>query len=106
MSKFDKALEIVHEALRRIQENSGNEIRVSKNSLAKLVNTKSPQKKSALEEAHKESTKTMPPSPAPGGSTNKAQRMDALRARALVCEKCAHLVKSTTQVVFGVGNID
>lgn len=37
---------------------------------------------------------------------DKAARMDALRARALVCEKCPHLARSRTQVVFGVGNID
>lgn len=30
--------------------------------------------------------------------------LDALRAAALACVKCPHLVKSRTQVVFGVGN--
>jgi len=32
--------------------------------------------------------------------------MVTLQARALVCEKCEHLVRSRTQVVFGVGNIN
>ena len=32
--------------------------------------------------------------------------MARLRERALVCVKCPHLVRSRTQVVFGVGNID
>ena len=36
----------------------------------------------------------------------KVTRMNSLRAQALVCEKCPHLVRSRTQVVFGVGNID
>jgi uracil-DNA glycosylase family 4 len=36
----------------------------------------------------------------------KAARMDALRQRALACEKCPHLVRARTQVVFGVGNTD
>lgn len=38
--------------------------------------------------------------------SEKELKMNALRARALVCEKCPHLVRSRTQVVFGVGNID
>ena len=32
--------------------------------------------------------------------------MAPLRERALVCQKCPHLVKSRTQVVFGAGNAD
>ncbi len=30
--------------------------------------------------------------------------LDSLREAALICVKCEHLVKSRTQVVFGVGN--
>ena len=32
--------------------------------------------------------------------------MGQLRARALVCTRCSHLVKTRTQVVFGVGDIN
>lgn len=32
--------------------------------------------------------------------------MDEVRQRALVCQKCPHLVGSRTQVVFGVGSLD
>lgn len=32
--------------------------------------------------------------------------MEALRQRALVCQKCPHLVNTRTQVVFGVGSLD
>ena len=39
------------------------------------------------------------PAPAAGEVT-----LDSLREAALVCVKCEHLVKSRTQVVFGVGN--
>ena len=105
MSKFDKAVQIVHEALAQIQE-SGKEIRVSKSSLAKLVQTKAATENAIAAEAPGADIKANIPLPASGGVTNKAERMEELRARALVCEKCTHLVKSRTQVVFGVGNID
>ena len=39
---------------------------------------------------------------APGSS--KAERLAELRGPVLACVKCPHLVKSRTQVVFGVGN--
>ena len=35
---------------------------------------------------------------------SKADRLGALRGPVLACAKCPHLVKSRTQVVFGVGN--
>ena len=41
---------------------------------------------------------------APTGS--KAEKLAALRGPVLSCTKCPHLVKSRTQVVFGVGNPD
>lgn len=103
MSKFDKAIQIVHEALTQIQE-GGSQMRVSKNSLAKLVHTKTLAKSASAMEARGGDLKATVH--ASSGATNKAEHMDALRARALVCEKCAHLVKSRTQVVFGLGNID
>ena len=106
MSKFDKAVQIVHEALTGIQESGGKGMRASKDSLAKLVNTQAPPKSSAKLEIPKENRDAMISTSSSGDSSNKAERMSALRERALVCEKCAHLVKSRTQVVFGVGNID
>lgn len=36
----------------------------------------------------------------------KRQALEALRAKALACEKCPHLVRFRKQVVFGVGNPD
>lgn len=41
-----------------------------------------------------------------GVAGDKTAAMAALRERALVCEKCPHLVKSRRQVVFGVGNVN
>jgi DNA polymerase len=35
---------------------------------------------------------------------SKAERLAAMRSPVLACTKCEHLVKSRTQVVFGVGN--
>ena len=35
---------------------------------------------------------------------SKAERLAAMRGPVLACTKCPHLVKSRTQVVFGVGN--
>jgi DNA polymerase len=50
------------------------------------------------------------PAPAPALVTRslaeKAAAFEALRNRALACEKCAHLHASRKHVVFGVGNID
>jgi uracil-DNA glycosylase len=36
---------------------------------------------------------------------SNAASMEELRQRALVCQKCQHLVRSRTQVVFGVGDL-
>jgi DNA polymerase len=54
-----------------------------------------------------------PPAPGPaqipattGVFTDKTAAMAALRERALICEKCPHLVRSRRQVVFGVGNVN
>jgi DNA polymerase len=38
--------------------------------------------------------------------SNRAAGMEKLCARARVCQKCPHLVRSRTQVVFGVGNLE
>lgn len=40
------------------------------------------------------------------GVADKVAAMEGVRQRALVCQKCPHLVTSRTQVVFGVGNLD
>ncbi|MSR65414.1 MAG: uracil-DNA glycosylase [Verrucomicrobiae bacterium] len=48
----------------------------------------------------------LPSSPVRSVDPGKSDGIAKLRERALVCQKCPHLVKSRTQVVFGVGNID
>ncbi|MGD1088041.1 MAG: uracil-DNA glycosylase [Verrucomicrobiota bacterium] len=46
------------------------------------------------------------PASAPLDSKEKAAAFAALRERAMVCVKCAHLAASRKNVVFGVGSID
>lgn len=120
MSKFDKAVQIVHEALSQMQENGRSDLRASQEALTKLVRTKPPRMEKSLQSAPTaaaipaatpasapriQETPISTKEPAPLAAGDKAARMDALRKRALVCEKCPHLVRSRTQVVFGVGNI-
>lgn len=47
-----------------------------------------------------------PPSVKPPMTAERRAAFEALKARALVCEKCPHLVRFRKQVVFGVGNLD
>jgi DNA polymerase len=51
---------------------------------------------------------TPDPTPAPAATSDggNRERLDALRGPIAACTKCAHLVKSRTQTVFGVGNPD
>ena len=52
------------------------------------------------------SASAMAASKSPATPVTKAAQFQALRTRVLACTLCPHLVKSRTQVVFGVGNID
>jgi uracil-DNA glycosylase family 4 len=49
-------------------------------------------------------TPLSPVSDSQSAGLGKAERLAALRGPVLECVKCPHLVKSRTQVVFGVGN--
>lgn len=44
--------------------------------------------------------------PSPVVASAKAEELARLRERARICQKCPHLVRSRTQVVFGVGSVD
>jgi DNA polymerase len=104
MSNFDKALKIVHDSLAQMRD-SGGELRASKESLAKLVRAKSA-RQPETPKASPQTESSREALPVKKQNANKAELMKPLRERALVCQKCPHLVKSRTQVVFGVGNID
>ena len=95
MNEFQSALDHVHTTLAGLRE-QGVALRASAAALARLA-------------APRTAAKPVPaplPGPvvasAPGGS--KAELLAALRGPVLACTLCPHLVKSRTQVVFGVGN--
>ncbi|KAB2642231.1 MAG: uracil-DNA glycosylase, partial [Verrucomicrobia bacterium] len=48
--------------------------------------------------------KNLPSPPAAPLHDDRVEKLEALRAEALICTRCPHLVESRTQVVFGVGN--
>jgi DNA polymerase len=127
MSEFQTALDLVESTLREHQER-GVKLRASAASLESLASLASAQGGGHLE-GDASSSPTPPrkdrvtaerrPSPpesplitAPAGTASqlaptegtKAERLAAMRGPVLACTKCPHLVKSRTQVVFGVGN--
>lgn len=104
MSDFQSALELVHSSLIQMREHGNENLRASTRALAALVSTRtvSPSASPSPVGLPLPRAVTAPVSRQP----DKAARMEALRARAMVCEKCRHLVRSRTQVVFGVGSID
>ena len=104
MNEFQTALDHVHATLSDLRE-QGVELRASADALARLAET--PTRSAAPAPGPAPVVETRPPSPkpaAPAGS--KAARLDALRGPVLACMKCAHLAKSRTQVVCGVGTPD
>ncbi|MGC3988904.1 MAG: uracil-DNA glycosylase family protein [Chthoniobacteraceae bacterium] len=136
MSQFDEALNYVHRALSDLREGgTADHLRSSFTALEQLKATARPAASKATPMAVASPT-LRPPSPQPlepatptvpqpsmpaktpaltstvsspritQPGAPKAERIQALREVALQCVKCPHLVKSRTQVVFGVGNID
>ena len=115
----DPALKLVHESLRQIRDQRGGGMRASAESLARLVATKPravepepvPVQRSDARpvEVSRELPvvqANVPVVVAESSQGDKAARWAELRDRVIVCEKCPHLARSRTQVVFGVGNID
>ena len=102
MNEFPSALDHVHATLSELHE-QGVTLRASAAALARLENTPTaaPQAPAPLP-GPVPAAAARPLSPAPDGS--KAQRLAALRGPVLACTLCPQLVKSRTQVVFGVGN--
>jgi DNA polymerase len=86
-SSFQQALERVEPLLHAMNSNLATHPKASKKSLEELL------EKSALS-----------PSPLNSGSEDRIKQLARLREAALACTRCPHLVKSRTQVVFGVGN--
>src|SRR6266513_4775013 len=94
------ALELAIATLEKIRETSDRAPRVSRNTLEQLQSTYS--LADSLREAHVAPARQQ----LREASANKAQMLAAVRERVCGCTKCAHLARSRTQTVFGVGNPD
>lgn len=131
---FDELLEATLSQLRDLRARGIRYVHVSPDALAALTRPVPPRARSysasavpeaaspapqavsrpVLVELSSPSTLPIPESDAsrPAGSTTvlspveKAEALAAIRQRALVCQKCPHLVRTRTQVVFGVGDIN
>ena len=116
MTEFQSALDHVHTTLTGLRE-QGVELRASAAALSRLAETptgrdapapcKEPGRPGPAAETPTEKSgdalfASEPQRSASAGS--KAARLAALRGPVLACTLCPHLVKSRTQVVFGVGN--
>jgi len=94
------ALDLVIATLEKIRETNDRTPRVSRNALAQLQSTYSVA--ASLAEAGVSPTGLRLQQTA----SNKAQMLASVRERVCGCTKCAHLARSRTQTVFGVGNPD
>lgn len=128
MSEFQTALDLVQNTLRDLRD-MGVELRASADSLERLANTRpatpivaeaSPVPPVAAPKVQPKPVEAKPTEPKPARlqatspvalesriaplTGSKAERLAAMRGPVLACTKCPHLVKSRTQVVFGVGS--
>ena len=94
------ALQIVISELEKIRETSDQPPRASKNALAQLRSVFSVAD-SVREEQVLPSKRQLQQA-----TSNKTQTLASVRERVCNCTKCAHLVSTRTQTVFGVGNPD
>lgn len=87
---FQQALATIEPLLKQMSDQLSKPPKASRKSLQALL------KKAA--------TAPKTPSSSPVAESDKISRLAALREQALACTRCPHLVKSRTQVVFGIGN--
>lgn len=92
---FQQAIHASLPLLKKIQKSLKPAPRASGSALAKLRKAAA----TRVVPVTKAAEPATPPSPA-----GKKWTFDSLRKAVLACEKCPHLVRSRTQVVFGVGN--
>jgi uracil-DNA glycosylase len=100
MSHFQEALSIVHDSLLQFQR-EGRDLRASAEALRRLTQTGAP-----VQTAEKPIAKTTTavPQPQKAGGQDKEALLAEFRDSVIGCQKCPHLVRSRTQVVFGTGN--
>ena len=117
MTPYRQALDLVHTALHGLHA-QGVEVCASREALERLRSTEGTEKTPPAS-APRFQIPAPAPRPAPKAEPisvpsvysvdipatgSKADRLAALRTPVLACTLCPHLVKSRTQVVFGVGN--
>lgn len=98
---FQQALDVLEPLLQKMNHNFSTVPKASQESLQKLMEANLPPSFSKDFVSKKEI-----PTPPPESilRDDRVEKLEALRAEALVCQRCPHLVESRTQVVFGVGN--
>lgn len=103
----DPALDYVHTTLAQLHD-TGVELRASSSALDRLSRTTAAaaETRNTKHETRNEPVETRASESEKPSTSDKAARLAALRGPVLACTKCPHLVKSRTQVVFGVGNPD
>jgi uracil-DNA glycosylase family 4 len=123
MSEFQNGLEFVRESLSKIRDSKGDSLRASLATLNRLLATPEPEPGSSARTPDSDSPADMQIAsrtrrddagiPEPAAPTvprkhaetrGRAVLLEVLRSPVIACEKCPHLAKSRTQVVFGVGN--
>jgi len=100
---FQQALHSAIPMLKKIQQGIKPPPKGSSSALKKLVAAAPARAPSPAPKVHPvppPAAVSLPTAPAAGWT------MESLRRAVLACEKCPHLVRSRTQVVFGVGNPD
>jgi len=100
MDRLQPAIEAALPLLREMRDGLGPQPAASREALARLA---------ALKAAPAARSAAAPVAAATAGTSPKILptqewTLDTLRAAALACVECPHLVRSRTQVVFGVGN--
>jgi DNA polymerase len=103
----DPALDYVHATLAQLHD-AGVDLRASGAALEHLSRTTAaaPEARNPKLETRNEPVEPRASESQKSPASDKAARLAALRGPVLACTKCPHLVKSRTQVVFGVGNPD
>jgi DNA polymerase len=117
-TEFQSGLEFVRESLSNLRGSKGTTLHASQSMLQRLLETSdAPSPATAAPRAAQRgnappapAAPPQRPSPAPpkreAAAGDRAARLAELREPVLACTKCPHLVRSRTQVVFGVGNPD
>ncbi|HEY7000731.1 MAG TPA: uracil-DNA glycosylase, partial [Candidatus Udaeobacter sp.] len=92
------ALQLVIAELEKIRETTDRAPRASRNALEQLRSAYS------VADSGRQGLKSVPILQVHGTTSHKAQSLASVGERVSGCTKCAHLVRTRTQTVFGVGN--